>query len=268
MKDTADGPPGKLGTALITGATSGIGRSYALALGRRGYRLILTGRRREKLEALKGEIEAHQPAAVELLIGDLREPETLETLIARVDSCEDLSFLIHNAGYGHTEGFASLSKAELNGMAQVHMEAAVELLHASIGRLTAPASVILVSSLAAFFPAPGPAMYIATKRFLIALGRSLHPELASRGVRTQVLCPGFTHTDFHDKLHWSPEQRADRGLVRWMRAEEVVRRSLAALERSSLWRDPVYVPGFTNRLLLAARRLLPYRLYARVARKT
>jgi len=76
-------------------------------------------------------------------------------------------------------------------------------------------------------------------------------DLAARGIRLQVLCPGFTHTEFHDRLAWDAARRENRGLVRWMRADEVVRRSLRRLRGRSPWAYPVYVPGWSNRLLLA-----------------
>jgi short-subunit dehydrogenase len=89
-------------------------------------------------------------------------------------------------------------------------------------------------------------------------------------VRVQLLCPGFTHTDFHDRLGWAAERRRDRGIVRWMTAAEVVRRSLRALDgpRRRLWRDPVYVPGGFNRLIVAILRWMPRRMYARLADKS
>ena len=260
----------KKGTAVITGATSGIGRAYAVALGRRGFRLILTGRRRDKLDSLAAEIAGE----VEIRTGDLRDPTTLADLVDRVTRCDDLKMVIHNAGFGHKAGFFSLSPEDLRGMGVVHMESAVELLRAAIpimkpaaGRSDYQPAVILVSSLAAFFPAPGPAMYTATKGFLLGLGRALHPALARRRIKMQVLCPGFTHTEFHDRLEWSADQRRNRGVVRWMRADDVVGRSLRALRRRGWWRDPLFIPGTTNRLLLAIVRLLPWRVYARVAER-
>ena len=108
-------------------------------------------------------------------------------------------------------------------------------------------------------------MYTTTKAFLVELGRALQPELVARGIATQVLCPGFTHTDFHDRLEWSQDRRRNRGLMRWMTAEEVVARSLRRLCRASLRKPPVYIPGVTNRLLRWLVRLIPHRVYLKIA---
>lgn len=256
----------KRGTVCITGATSGIGREYARALAREGYALILTGRREDALRRLVGELET----TAEVLTGDLRDPSVCASLAETLSRRSDLVMLIHNAGYGHTTSFLDASPQELREMGELHMQCAVQLVRSAVPVIAEAArspvsgvtpAVILVSSLAAFMPAPGPAMYTATKAFLLFLGQALQPDLAARGIRLQVLCPGFTHTDFHDRLEWSTERRRNRGLVRWMRADEVVRKSLGRLRRGAAWSNPLYVPGLSNRLLLLVRTLLPRRLY-------
>lgn len=258
----------KHGTVCITGATSGIGRAYARQFAARGYSLILTGRRERELRALTEEL----PVQVEVRVGDLREPAVCADLAARLESCSDLAVLVHNAGYGHNHSFLESPPGELREMGELHMQCTVELVRAAVPAISGGAisgganpdrggAVILVSSLAAFMPAPGPAMYTASKAFMVFLGRALQADLASRGIRIQVLCPGFTHTDFHDRLEWGPERRRNRGLVRWMAADDVVERSLRRLRRSSPWSNPVYVPGVSNRVLLAMVRWMPRRLY-------
>lgn len=271
------------GTACITGATSGIGRAFARALAHEGYSLILTGRREDKLRELSEELQrGNGGGPVEVIIGDLSEPGTCGALAHRLSGQDDLEVLIHNAGYGHRQSFLEAPAEELRAMGELHMQCSVELIRTAVpviaegcgrpaasdmaggGGGTVPVrkpAVVLVSSLAAFMPAPGPAMYTATKAFHIFLGRALQPDLASRGIRLQVLCPGFTHTDFHDRLEWGAERRRNRGLVRWMTAEEVVDRSLRRLRGRSAWSNPVYVPGWSNRLLLLSVKLLPRRLY-------
>jgi uncharacterized protein len=260
------------GTVCITGATSGIGRAFARELAREGYSLILTGRREAQLRELSEELQReNRGGPVEVIIGDLSEPGSCDTLADRLAGQGDLVMVIHNAGYGHRQSFLEAPVEELRAMGELHMQCSVRLVRTAVpviaergtheGEPDRTPAVILVSSLAAFMPAPGPAMYTATKAFLIFLGQALQPDLASRGIRLQVLCPGFTHTDFHDRLDWSTERRRNRGLVRWMDAEEVVRRSLRRLWRKSLWSNPVYVPGWSNRALLLSTKLLPRRLY-------
>ena len=267
--------------ACITGATSGIGRAYARDLARRGFDLIITGRREEKLRELSQEIHREHPdRQVHSVVSDLTDRDELDKLAQLVGTTPDLAILIHNAGYGHRTRFFDTDLADLQDMAVLHMEAAVHLVRAAVPVITEtvrtgklqtdpdrciPPAVVLVSSLAAFTPMPGPAMYTSTKAYLVELGRAIQPELVTRGITTQVLCPGFTHTDFHDRLDWSAERRRSRGLVRWMTADDVATRSLNRLWRASLRTTPIYIPGVTNRLLRGLVRLVPHRVYLKIA---
>ncbi len=267
--------------ACITGATSGIGRAYAIALGHQGFDLIVTGRRKEKLRELSQDIRRADPQRqVSIVVSDLTEVDAVRNLAQLVGTTPGLAMLVHNAGYGHRTQFFDTGYSDLRDMAVLHMEAAATLVRAAVPAITEtvrsgvvaanprhrlPAAVILVSSLAAFTPMPGAAMYTSTKAYLIELGRAIQPELVTRGITTQVLCPGFTHTDFHDRLDWSAERRRSRGLVRWMAADEVVTRSLRRLRRASPRKSPVYIPGTTNRLLRGLVRLIPHRIYLRIA---
>lgn len=272
--------------ACITGATSGIGRAYAIALARRGFDLIITGRRQEHLHQVAREIQSEEPSReVQVVVGDLTSAASVDDLARRLRDTSGLTLFIHNAGYGHRTAFFETDADDLRDMAVLHMEAAAQLVRAAVpaitetvARVTAettgprlpshggcPAAVVLVSSLAAFTPMPGPAMYTSTKAFLVELGRALQPELSNRGIATHVLCPGFTHTDFHDRLQWSQDRRRNRGLIRWMTADDVVARSLRRLCRGSLTASPVFVPGVTNRLLRVIVRLIPRRVYLRLS---
>ena len=267
-------------TACITGATSGLGRAFARQLAQEGYNLILTGRREGELHALATDLAGpandagstdRSARSVHVLIGDLTDPAVRLNIADTLATCADLSLFIHNAGFGHPDGFFSTSAEDLRDMGEVHMQCAVQLVRAAYPAIqkfgktspAPPSGIILVSSLAAFLPAPGPAMYTASKHFLVGLGRALQPEAADAGVPIQVLCPGFTHTEFHDRLNWSAESRKNRGIARWMDADDVARRSLRALHRRR-GRDPVYIPGFSNRLIRFLTRLLPWSLYRRI----
>lgn len=261
------------GTVCITGASSGIGAAYARALALEGgRRFILAGRREEPLRALAAEIagESDVGEIVTIITGDLSDPGECARLAAILRAREDLTMLIHNAGFGQKEPFLGATAQELRDMGEVHMLCTVTLLNAVIPLLQACTStsrrptVILVASMAAFLPMPGPAMYTATKAFMVFLARALHPELAVSGVRIQVNCPGFTHTGFHDRLDWNWNRRRNRGVVRWMTAPDVARRSLRAADRRRLWADPVFVPGFTNKVLMLLVSIIPRRLFIRL----
>ena len=249
-------------SACITGASSGIGRAFADQLAALGYDLILTGRRREVLEGVAQELRRRHGGTVDISVGDLAQPETVQRLSEQLNN-RPVDLLIHNAGFGHPGPFWETPLEDLAAMRAVHMGAATDLLHGVLRR-TPPPKVILVSSLAAFLPAPGPALYTATKTYLVALGRALAPLFAQRGGTLQVLCPGFTHTEFHDRLDWDQERRRSRGLIRWATADAVAAASLRALERRSPWADAVFVPGLANRVLRRALVLIPRRVYGRL----
>lgn len=260
--------------ACVTGASSGIGRSLAVQLAADGYDLLITGRRRERLEELARELAERYGRRVEIMVGDLSDSAEISRLSERIADDRTLALLVHNAGYGHATDFVDTPAEDLLAMGRVHMQCAVSLVRAALAPLRASSStpgsprpgIILVSSMAAFAPLPGAAMYSSTKAFLVWLGRALQPVCIDAGIRLQVLCPGFTHTDFHDRLDWSADRRRSRGVVRWMHADEVARRALLRLKRDSLARRVVYVPGWTNRFMLLLIHLMPHRLYLRVSR--
>ncbi|WP_157703197.1 SDR family NAD(P)-dependent oxidoreductase [Alkalispirochaeta alkalica] len=262
--------------ACITGATSGIGEAFARELSDRGWGLILTGRREHLLEKLAGELPGGPP--LRLVPGDLRDPQDRQHLLEALKETPGLELVIHNAGYGLDRPFLQASPEEVLALGELHVQSTALLVNQVVPLLcpdrprrssSAPPGIILVSSAAAFLPAPGPALYTATKAFIVSLGRALFPELSRRGIALQVLCPGFTRTGFHDHLGWDPQRLQNRGLIRWMDPRDVAKRSLRRLWRPApgiTGRSPVYVPGFSNRLILALARLVPRRIYNALAR--
>lgn len=259
--------------ALITGATSGIGRAYARKLAALDYRLVLCGRRTAELVTLSSTLPG---GPHEVLVGDLADPSARNRIVERLRTGSAPSIVISNAGFGNRERFSLSHMRDIDMMCDVHMTAAAAIASVALARLRTrreaamreplPPALIFVASLAAFLPAPGPALYTASKAFLVALARAIAPEAQLSGVRVQALCPGYTESEFHSRLGWEPQRRRSRGIVRWMSADEVVDGSLSALRRRGAEADPVVIPGWTNRLLLRLVRLVPGRLYRRMAR--
>ncbi len=239
--------PSEKRTALITGASSGIGAVFARRLAERGYDVTLVARRVERLAALAEELRAEHGVAAEALAADLATDEGVARVEARIIDCDTLDLLVNNAGFGTVGRFADLPLKGQLDMVHVHVLATMRLTRAALPRMIARGAggIVNVSSVSAWWPTAGTATYAATKAFLNAFSEALHAELAGTGVTVQALCPGFTRTEFHDAPAFSKFDRAQIPDFLWMTADAVVRASLEALARGSV----IVVPGLTNRIL-------------------
>jgi uncharacterized protein len=252
--------PSRGGTALVTGAASGIGEAFSRRLAGEGCDLILVDRQGELLETLAEELRSRHGVAVETITADLSDPGDVAVVERRIEAAEWLSTLVNNAGYC-TEGFfADLDIESQTDIVAVHDIASMRFLRAALPQMKARhgGDIINVASMLAMFPFPGSVTYNATKSFLVAMTETLHLELLGTGVRVQVLCPGFTHTHFHDKMDVDMEELSK---FPWMQPQEVVEESLEALRRGRV----VCVPGSRNRMLArlgALPRGAQYRLIA------
>jgi short-subunit dehydrogenase len=235
--------------ALITGASSGIGATFARKLGQKGFRLILVARRRDRLEELVREL-----GGAEILPADLTIDSELRLVEDRIASAADLDLLINNAGFGTLGRFFDLPVESQDQMHRLHVMATMRLTHAALRGMVGRnrGGIINVSSLAGFEPSPGNVSYSATKAWMNSFTEALYLELrsAESAVRVQALCPGFTITEFHDVMRMD-RKRIPAAL--WMRAEDVVAESLAGLERGKLF----VIPGWHYRLLASLRRVVP-----------
>jgi short-subunit dehydrogenase len=245
--------------ALITGASAGLGAAFARAYARRGFDLILTARRAERLERLALELAAAYGAHSEILPRDLANPGSAGALFDDVEH-RDLAVdvLVNNAGYGVPGSFRNRSWQVHADFQQVMIGAVAELCYRAIpGMRARGAGVILnVASLAGHMPgSAGHTLYGPAKAWMIRFSESLHEELRADGIVVCALCPGFTYTEFHDangmREHVS---RLPRAL--WMSAERVVDEGLDAVDRGL----SSHVPGRLNRLIALAARVLPRRL--------
>lgn len=231
-------------TALVTGASSGIGKAYAQSLARQGYDLILVARRRELLESLGEELGSRYGIEADVLTADLTRDEEVIRVAEQIEAAADLSMLVNNAGFAVETLFAESDIERQLDMVRIHDMAAMRLTRAALPGMLARRRgyIVNLSSMGGFFPFPGNAIYNASKAFLVTFTETLQLELAGTGVHVQVLCPGFTHTGFHAAENLDV---SDIPAGMWMNADEVVEESLRALQRGKV----VFIPGSRNRML-------------------
>lgn len=240
--------------ALITGASSGIGETFARRLAARGFNLVLVARRRDRLEELQREFESSGDIAVEVLAVDLTQPTGMCVVEEKIASAENLQLVVNNAGFGSRGLFHTISIEKQELMHRLHVIATMRLSHAALRRMAIQrsGSIVNVSSVAGFLQGPSNVSYCATKAWMNSFTEGLYLELrrARLPIKVQALCPGFTHSEFHDTMGM------DRGVVPknwWMTSEDVVDASLRGLERGDLF----VVPGWRYNSFVKLLRLLP-----------
>ncbi len=234
-----------MGTALITGASSGIGAEFARQLAAKGYDLILSARRGDRLTALGEELAGKHGVKVETVVADLSEDAGIATVAARLAQ-GDVDLLVNNAGFGIGKKFATADLAGQERMTTVHMLAPMRLMRAALPAMLERrrGGVINVASLAAFMSLPGNANYCATKAYLMRFSRAVHGEVRRRGVTVQALCPGFVVTEFHDAGENTRMKQRGPAFM-WLPAAYVVAHSLRGYERG----QSLVIPGLGYRLI-------------------
>lgn len=245
------------GRVLVTGASSGIGAAFARALAADGHDLVLVARRESRLRQLQEELQRRHGIGAEILVADLADLQQLRRVEQRITELADLEILINNAGFGQVGNFVEIAVDGLTEMINVHVTATVRLTRTALPGMIARGrgAIINVSSMAAFMSAPGTVTYCATKAYLNVFSESLGVELRSTGVYVQLLCPGFTHTGFHDTETCRDFDRSQIPKGMWMSAEDVVAASLRALKRKRF----LCIPGVKNRLLATFLRSLLFK---------
>ena len=234
-------------TALITGASSGLGAVFAAQLAARGYDLVLVARRERQLTEIAQAIEEKHGVDAEVLPADLADPAQVRRVEQRIAELAELELLINNAGFGREGLFAETDVDGQVEMIQVHVVATVRLTRAALSGMVerGRGAIINVSSLAGYMSVQGAVSYCATKAYLNVFSETLRAELRQTGVHVQLLCPGFTYTGFHDTEEYKDFDRASIPKWLWMSADDVVAASLKALDRKRF----LCIPGLRNRLL-------------------
>lgn len=243
-------------TALITGASAGLGAEFARAYAARGHNLVLVARRLDRLEQLGRELEQAQGVRALALAADLVLPDAADELARRVDEAGmRVDVLVNNAGYAVGGHFVDNDWPRHADFLQVMVTAVAHLTHLFVPGMVQRGygRVINVSSLAALIPgSAGHTLYGAAKAFLVKMSESLSLELAGTGVQVTASCPGFTYTEFHDVLgNRDQVSRLPRWM--WMEAGPVVESAIEAVERG----DAVSVPGGANKTIAGLTGLLP-----------
>jgi short-subunit dehydrogenase len=243
-------------TALVTGASSGIGEAFADALASAGFDLVLTARREDRLREVARHVERVHARTVHVLVCDLSRRDAPEELCAEIAARQlTIDALVNNAGYGLPGTYTAQPWTRHEAMLQVMVMSMAELTYRLLpGMITRGyGRIINVASLAGLVPAPaGHTLYAATKAYAIKFSEALAHEGRPHGVHVTALCPGFTRSEFHD-VTGTREQTDRLPSWMWMDAETVARAGVDAVMAGT----PLFIPGRVNRVIVQLVRFLP-----------
>ncbi|GAA5089121.1 SDR family NAD(P)-dependent oxidoreductase [Nocardia iowensis] len=233
-------------TALVTGASSGIGAAFARLLAAEGYALVLVARREEKLAELATELREGNGVSCEVLAIDLTEPGAPEKIMAKMHELgRGIDVLVNNAGLCANHTFANASWESLAGEIQLMITAVTELTHRALPHMRERGwgRVINLSSVSAFGPPGQSLLYTGIKTYVLHMSQSLNMELAPQGIHVTALCPGQTRTEFHDVMGVREIADGMPGFF-WQDPEDVAAAGWKAVSKGK----PVCVPGGVNKI--------------------
>lgn len=247
-----------MGVALVTGASAGLGREFAEQLAERGHDLVLVARDRERLDGVAAELAARHGVAAEVLVADLADRAQLGLVAERLGEQErPVDLLVNNAGFGSKRGFVRNDLAEEEAAVDLMVRAVMVLSHAAARAMKerGRGAILNVSSVASLVVM---GHYSAIKSYVTVFSEALATELAGSGVSVTAVCPGFVHTEFHDRaemrMSWLPD-------VGWLDAPDVVREALADVSKGSV----VSIPSRRYKAVSALVRVVPRGLVRRVS---
>jgi len=237
--------PSKSSTALITGASAGIGEAIARELATRGHGVTLVARREERLRSLAGELGDRFGVRTDAIGVDLGDETARADLPRRLDEIGvTVEILVNNAGFGGGEDFAGTDRERLVSMVELNCVALLDLQAVYLPQMVerGRGAVINIASTAAFQPIPGSATYAATKAFVLSLSEAVHEELKGTGVTLTAICPGPVRTEFPEAAGLGGAEEQVPGVL-WASAESVAK---AAVEAADDGKRAI-VPGLLNR---------------------
>ncbi|HEY0888045.1 MAG TPA: SDR family oxidoreductase [Nocardioides sp.] len=246
----------RLGTALVTGATAGIGLAFARQLAARGTNLVLVARDADRLKAVAEELTTAHGVAVEVLPADLVDREQLATVEARLaDADRPVDLLVNNAGFGLKKRFLHNTADEETAMTEVLVVAPLRLSHAALGAQAARGhgGVINVGSVASYLPR---GTYSAAKAWINSFTEWAHNEYRPQGVTVMALLPGFTRTEFHERMGVG---RDSAPAWMWLDVDDLVREALEDFDKGRAFS----IPSARYKALATVARVAPTRLLQR-----
>jgi short-subunit dehydrogenase len=250
-------------TALVTGASSGIGMAFARRLAARGDDLVIVARNEGRLKELADEVQSGLGREVEVLPADLTQADDVLRVEQRLqDGDRPIDLLVNNAGFGTAGNFVELPVGREDEAIRLNVLALMRLTHAVLPGLVqrGRGGVINVSSVGGFQPGPRNATYSATKAFVTSFTEAVHEELRGTGVKMLALCPGFTRTEFQERGGFDTQHLPN---AAWQTPEVVVDAALAAFDKGKA----LCVPGVQNKAAASMVHLAPRGLVRRVSSK-
>ena len=240
--------------ACVTGASSGLGKEFATQLAARGHDLLLVARDLDRLNALAADLQRQFGIVATAYQADLSRDEPTRALAEHLAGEPRLAVVVNNAGFGTKGKLATRPVAEQATMLEVHVMATMLLTRAAIpGMIERRHGIIInVASVASFTASMGNVNYCATKAYQRVFSEGLAMELAGTGVRVQALCPGFTHTEFHDRMKIDKSKGIPAWA--WLNADRVIRDSLEAAFGNG---PTVVIPGKRYKMVVLALRYMP-----------
>jgi uncharacterized protein len=244
-----------MGTALITGASSGIGAAFAQALAKRGMNLVLVARSEARLQQLADTLKSQHSIRVDVMVQDLTQLNSATLLYKAVESLGlEVDLLINNAGFGDYGAFGDRPRQKQLDMIQLNISALVDLTHQFLPPMQQrrSGSILNIASIAGFQPMPYFSVYAATKAFVLSFSEALWAENQDKGVHIMAVCPGPTESRFFEVAEF-PQTSANEGSS-IVSAEVVVQEALQALDSKH---SNVVTGGIGNQLMVNAPRFLP-----------
>jgi uncharacterized protein len=250
-----------MSTALVTGATAGIGHAFCRELAERGDDLVIVARHRARLENVSDELRARHSINVEILAADLSKRTELKRVADRLANSErPIDLLVNNAGFGMKSSFLQCDLAEEEAMLDVLCRAVLVLSHAGARSMMerGHGAIINVSSVAGFVPM---GTYSAAKAWCTVFTETLAQELSGSGVSATALCPGFTHTEFHERADMEMSKLPS---AMWLEPDRLVRDCLDDVRAGKV----ISIPGVQYKVLAGFAQIAPRALVRAVAARS